>query len=326
MNSKEIIKRTLEFDHPKRVGHSFAPGDIISAGATVKTHATDWKDGGSGKWEHKDQWGNLWSRIDATSCGEVERGVLENIEDIESYEFPDYSNPKDFPSVSSDKWINGSLPGFAFNVARKMRKLDQYLMDIILERDKIRLLHDKIDAMLEHMIENYAAAGADGVMFAEDWGTEEQTLISPAMWHEEFFPRFKKLCSLAHSHSLKVFMHSCGKIEKIIPGLIEAGIDCLQFDQPTLHGIDKLASYQENAKITFWCPVDIQKTLQAKNEKSIRGEAREMIDKLWKGRGGFIGGFYGDNASIGLEPKWQEIASDEYLKQGIAGNYITCAV
>jgi len=107
-----------------------------------------------------------------------------------------------------------------------------------------------------------------------------------------------------------------------IPGLIEAGIDLLQFDQPTLHGIDTLASYQEKAKITFWCPVDIQITLQTRDEEKIRAEARELLDKLWKGRGGFIAGYYSDNASIGLDPKWQEYACDEFVKRGRRENYV----
>lgn len=181
-------------------------------------------------------------------------------------------------------------------------------------------IHDKIDVMLEQMIVSYGEAGADGIMFCEDWGTQLQTLISPEMWRDIFFPRTKKLCAMAHNYNMKVIMHSCGKIGAIIPGLIEAGIDALQFDQPTLHGIDALASYQENAKITFWCPVDIQKTLQTRDEEMIRTEAREMIDKLWKGRGGFIAGYYNDNASIGLDPKWQEIACDEFMDKGIRVN------
>jgi hypothetical protein len=111
-------------------------------------------------------------------------------------------------------------------------------------------------------------------------------------------------------------MHSCGEISAIVPGLIDAGIDVLQFDQPDLHGMDTLAAYQENAKITFWCPVDIQTTLQTQNEGLIREKAREMLDKLWNGRGGFIAGYYGDNASIGLDPKWQEFACDEFVKRG----------
>ena len=46
-----------------------------------------------------------------------------------------------------------------------------------------------------------------------------------------------------------------------------------------------------------------------------------MLDKLWKGKGGFIAGYYGDNTSIGLEPEIQEYACDEFLKCGVRSNY-----
>jgi hypothetical protein len=106
-----------------------------------------------------------------------------------------------------------------------------------------------------------------------------------------------------------------------VPGLIKAGIDLLQFDQPDLHGLDNLARHQEQGGITFWCPVDIQFVLQTKDQKIIRDKAKEMLDKLWKGKGGFIAGYYGDNASIGLEPEIQDYACDEFLKRGLKSNY-----
>lgn len=322
MNSKEIMQRTIDFSNPERVAKSFGESDLVGCGCTVKTHATDWKKVNDKCWEMQDEWGNTWARLESTSKGEVIKGVLEEVEDYETYEFPDYSsyedynNVMDFCSKHPDQWIIGGMPGFAFNIARKLFKLENYLVDILLEPEKIHRLHDRIDIMLEDMIRNYARAGVDSIMFPEDWGTQTQTLVNPKLWYEEFFPRFKRLCSLAHSKGIKVFMHSCGSIGAIVPGLIEAGIDLLQFDQPTLHGIDILASYQKEAKITFWCPVDIQKTLQTKDENSIRTEARELIDKLWKSRGGFIAKVYEDNASIGLEPIWQEIAADEFVKRG----------
>ena len=55
---------------------------------------------------------------------------------------------------------------------------------------------------------------------------------------------------------------------------------------------------------------------------SIPTEARELLDKLRQGRGGFIAGYYDDNASIGLEPKWQEAANDEFLEKGKKEFYI----
>jgi len=167
------------------------------------------------------------------------------------------------------------------------------------------------------LIRNYAEAGVDAVMFPEDWGTQKRLMIRPDLWMEEFFPRFERLCRLAHTLGIRVFMHSCGKIGSIIPPLIDAGIDLLQFDQPEIHGIDTLAGYRKFGKITFWCPVDIQKVLPLGNEGRIRLKAREMIEKLWKPRGGFIAGHYEDNDSIGLDPRWQEFACDEFVRCGV---------
>lgn len=322
MTSYEIVYRTLEFSDPERVARSFQPSDFVSARPTVRSYATAWQEIGGGRWEHIDEWGNTWGRVDPTSKGEVIRGIFDNFSNLSKYVFPDYSRAEDYESVREkrvafpDKWLIGSLPGFTFNIARKMRRLEQYLMDLLIERDTICQLHDQIDAVLLDMIRNYAEAGVDSVMFPEDWGTQIQMLISPDLWREEFFPRFQTLCDTAHACNIRVFMHSCGQISAIVPDLIEAGIDVLQFDQPDLHGIETLAAYQEDAKITFWCPVDIQTTLQSQNEDRIREKAREMLDKLWQGRGGFIAGFYGDNASIGLDPKWQEIACEEFAEQG----------
>jgi len=320
VTSREIVQRTLDCESPERVARSFGDSDFRGVGCNARTHATGWAEVGNQRWERTDEWGNLWGRVDPTSKGEVVRGVLDDLDAIDSYEFPDYSRPEDYAGARErreampDMWVTGGVPGFAFNIARKMRKLDQYLMDLVLERDRIRVLHDRIDAMVADMIRNYAAAGVDAIMFCEDWGTQDRTLISPDMWREEFFPRFEALCGLAHDLGIKVFMHSCGQITAIVPGLMEAGIDLLQFDQPDLHGIDTLAGHQERGKITFWCPVDIQRTLQTRDEALIRAKAREMIDKLWRGRGGFVAGYYGDNASIGLDPAVQAWACDEFTK------------
>ena len=327
MTSKEIVQRTLDFTNPERVAHSFPESDFLWVNDSAKTRATDWQKVSPTKWERIDEWGNIWQRLDDTTKGEVVKGVLNDVSEIENYELPDFSKFEDFQTVgrarqeNKDKWIIGGMPGFAFNIARKLFKIDNYLMALVLEREKIKMLHDRIDILLEDMIRNHAKAGADCVMYPEDWGTQSQIFINPELWYEEFFPRFQKLFGIAHQCGIKVFMHSCGKIGAIVPGLIKAGVDVLQFDQPDLHGIDNLAAHQNSDKITFWCPVDIQKTLQLRDEKIIRQKVREMLDKLWKGKGGFIAGFYSDNVAIGLEPKWQEIASDEFIKYGKRNNF-----
>ena len=327
MDSRERVIRTLEYTYPDPVARSFGDADIHGVSYDVETPATDWVEVGDGRWESIDEWGNTWARIDPTSKGEVAKGVLEDLTAIDSLPFPDFSKPASYAAVRKTRedapgtYLLGSMPGFAFNIARKLRRLDQYFVDLLAARDAIHTLHDRIDGLLDDMIRNYAHAGVDGVMFCEDWGTQNALLIDPALWREEFFPRFERLCGLARELGITVWMHSCGYIHDIVPGLMDARISVLQFDQPELHGIDTLATHQERGKITFWCPVDIQKTLPRRDEALIRARARELLDKLWKGRGGFIAGYYGDNASLGLEAEWQEIACETFDQYGVAATY-----
>jgi uroporphyrinogen decarboxylase len=322
VESKEIVQKTLNFDKPNRVARSFGESDMVVCSYQVETQATSWIRISDRRWERIDEWGNIWGRLDDTSKGEVIRGALEGDVTIETLNFPDFNNPSAYHQAAGiavkypDKWIIGSMPGFTFNIARKLYKLENYLCELMLEPDAIHLLHNRIDEMLLQMIANYARAGVDCIMFPEDWGTQTQTMISPQLWCKEFRPRFVKLCAAAHDAGLRVFMHSCGAIGAIIPDLIRSGIDVLQFDQPTLHGIDQLAAWQADQPITYWCPVDIQRTLQTHNERLIEAEAQEILQKLWQGRGGFIAGFYPDEASIGLEPYWQQIACNTFLKYG----------
>ena len=323
MNSREIVRRTLEYDYPERVARSCGESDLISSRYLPSARTVDWHEVGGGRWERIDEWGNKWARLNPTSRGEIIKGVLSEIKDVDNYEFPDYSRIEVFEpakkarSKHTDKWLIGELPGFTFGVAWRLLKLDCYLMDLLLSPEVIHRLHDRIDDLLIRMIQNYASVGVDSVMFYEDWGTQDKLMINPKLWRSEFFPRFQKLCNVAHECRLKVFMHSCGQVGIIVPDLIQAGIDLLQFDQPELHGIDTLAAYQQRFQITYWCPVDIQTILQTRNENLIRAKAREMLDKLWKGRGGFIAGWYDDEVSIGLSPEWQTYASEEFIQHGL---------
>ncbi|MFW6007152.1 MAG: hypothetical protein ACOCQ5_04110, partial [Halanaerobiales bacterium] len=90
MNSKKIICKTLEFNNPDRVGRSFKNSDFVSVSHEVDTPATDWNKVEENRWERIDAWGNIWSRVDPTSKGEVIEGALEDIEKAAEYQFPDF--------------------------------------------------------------------------------------------------------------------------------------------------------------------------------------------------------------------------------------------
>ena len=324
MDSREIVCRTVEFREPERVAASFpAPhwSDLRSVQYEHTGPHGDWHEVCAARQERIDEWGNTWARVDGSSKGEVARGAMEHWGDAEALELPDLADPANYEEVrrscedpSDDRYRLGGMPGFPFNIARKMRRLDQFLMDLLLSPDLVARLLLRIEDLLAGVMERYAEVGVDAVMFPEDWGTQRGLMIRPETWRAVFKPGYERLCGLAHDQAIKVFMHSCGKITDIIPDLIEAGVDVLQFDQPRLHGLDVLASF--HGQITFWCPVDIQKTLQTRDEAAIAAEARELIEKLGGTDGGFIAGYYRDNVSIGLDPYWQEVACQAFAQYG----------
>ena len=295
--------------------------DFSHAHYRLQGYSAQWQDVGGGRQEYVDEWGNTWARIDDYSKGEVSRGAVQNLDDAYTLSLPDLANPENFTHArevfgdpQNDRFRIGGLPGFPFNIARKIRRLDQFLMDLLLEQERVSVLLKRIEDLLADTIVQYARAGADAVMFPEDWGTQKGLMINPITWREVFKPGFQRLCSVAHEHGIKVFMHSCGKTTVIIPDLIEAGIDVLQFDQPQLHGLDNLAQF--HGEMTFWCPVDIQKTLQTQDAALIEADAKEMIEKLGGPEGGFIAGYYGGNEAIGLDPKVQDIACQAFSRYG----------
>jgi len=326
MTSKEIVVRTLEFTRPERLARTLPEPwgrDIAGCRPKADDLETGWEKIDETRWERRDVWGNTWARVDDTSKGEIAAGALENIHAVDELPMPPLADPARYEAAAQTvadnadgKFVQGSIPGFTFNVARKIRRLDQYMMDLHLHRDRIETLHDRIDEVLLAMIEQYARIGCDGIGFAEDWGTQLGLMIRPEMWREIFKPRFERLAGAAKHHGLKILMHSCGKVTDIIPDLVEVGIDALLFDQQKVHGLDNLARYA--GQVTYCCPVDIQDVLQTGDEATIRAWARDLIEKLWcGGQGGFIADYYGDNVSIGADPQWQAWAADEFVQAGV---------
>ncbi|HUS57837.1 MAG TPA: uroporphyrinogen decarboxylase family protein, partial [Planctomycetota bacterium] len=328
MTSREIVIRTLEFSQPERLAMSLPapyPNDICwgwTGGDPKCPPGSGWQQQADGNWLMKDEWGNTWGRLESISKGEVVKGALETWEMMDSHTWPDYSLPERYEPArkvfaeNGDKFRILGIPGFPFAVARYMRRMEQFLADLLLDEGNVAKLLRKVESIIADSIVQAAAAGADAVMFAEDWGTQNRLLVHPRMWREIFKPGFQRLCKCAHENNLYVFMHSCGYIYDVIPDLIESGINVLQLDQPRLMGLERLAD-EFGGRVTFWSPVDIQATLQTRDAAIIEEDARLMVEKLGMGgRGGFIAGYYPSNEAIGLGAEWQDAACKAFVKCG----------
>lgn len=325
MNSRDLMRAVLTFNNPPRVGmtlqpESTYPHDFCWRARAAHLNNVPLEPQGNEIKRWRDEWGCIWATLTTFDKGEVVEGAITDWSQLDAYQPPNLGNIADYKIVadgfaSSDRFRVCGIPGFTFNISRYIRKLEHYLCDLIIERENIDRLHAMVRAQLLNAIDCAAAAGADAIMFPEDWGTQDRLMVSPTMWREIFKPEFQALCGRAHKHGMFVIMHSCGMITEIIDDLIECGVNCLQFDQPRLHGIETLSN-RFGGRVTFWCPVDIQKTLQTRDPKLIEEEAHLLIEKLGCFGGGFIAGYYNSNEALGLPLDVQDIACKAFVKYG----------
>ena len=327
MTSREIVKMSLEFAGPPRIPYGMGGGfpcDMHSVGRSgaPNSRSKPWKRC-DGHWEMTDEWGNVWRRLESITKGEVYKGVIEDgWELLDAYEFPKtdgadlYDGARQRCKELHEKgyFVLGSV-GWPFNIARYMRRMENFLADVAGDKERVKDLLQRIADILEVEIYRMADAGVDGIMSGEDWGTQDRLLVHPNSFREIFKPRFQQLCGAAHSRGLSVWFHSCGHVTEALEDWAEAGIDVCQFDQPELHGIDHL-SKNFGGRMHFWSPVDIQKTLQTGDPSAVEAAAREYIEKLGCFGGGFVAGYYGSNAAIGVDPELQAVACRSFMKYG----------
>jgi len=104
------------------------------------------------------------------------------------------------------------------------------LLGMATDPDWVKDMTNTFSDLTVHMLETlFAEEGKpDGIWFYEDMGFKERPFMSPAMYREMVQPAHRKTFAYAHRLGLPVVVHSCGFVEPLLPGLIEAGMDALQ--------------------------------------------------------------------------------------------------
>jgi hypothetical protein len=109
-------------------------------------------------------------------------------------------------------------------------------------------------------------------------------------------------------------MHSCGYDWEILDDLAEVGVNALQFDQPSLYGLERLAGKLQSLKVCLWSPVDIQRIMPTGDRARITSTAKKMVELFGARHGGFIAKNYGDLPGIGVKEEWDMWAYETFVQ------------
>lgn len=212
----------------------------------------------------------------------------EGLEDIEKYPWPnaDYC---DFRSLYEeidrfqDKAVFTGMWSPFFHLVSDFFGMENYFVNMY-ENPIL------VEAVTERITDFYVAANdkffsglgdkADTMFFGNDFGSQLDLLISPENFRKFVLPSFKRLIAVGKKYNKKIMLHSCGSISRIIPDLIDAGVDILHPIQAQAAGMNAVSLAKYRNHLAFVGGIDAQTFFVNATPQQIKDEVYRVREIL----------------------------------------------
>ncbi len=222
---------------------------------------------------------------------------------IEAHPWPDMGDPERIAGLR-ELALGYRAAGYAvtlkdpfagiFEMGQRIVGMQELLMMMALDPALAGVLFDRLLALkLAFWEMALPALGdlVDVVTYADDYGTQQSQLISPAMFREQLKPRLKTLFARIKQLAphTKQFFHSCGNVRPLIPDYIAIGTDILNPVHVRAAGMEPAALKRDFGRdLVFWGGgVDTQDVLPHGTPQAVKDDVRRNIDALAPG-GGYV--------------------------------------
>ena len=306
MLPRDIVRQAIRFEHPPRLPVMMDSLGISDTAWLSVAPGVDFAPSVQGQ----DIWGCVWAQTDVSNMGQVVQHPLEDITKLDKHPLPDYTDDTRYLGCEKElqeaeqqgKYVLGGIFMVLFERMHALHGFENTLADLYLDRPAMEDLADRIvDVHVEYVqeVSRRFPGRVHGWNVTDDWGTQQAAFISYDFWMDFFCPRYKRIFDAMHQAKSHVWVHSCGKINEIIEGYIEAGVDVLNLQQPRALGIEQIGR-RYKGRIAFESLADIQATLPTGDRQRIERDAQQLMT-CWAGPdGGFIFSDYGDDQALGI--------------------------
>jgi len=320
-----LVHETLDFDSPPRIPRQTwilpwaedrfpeavsgirrrFPDDIVTAPA-IYTKPLKTEGDRYGQGIYVDEWGCVFSNPQPGIIGIVRKPLIGDWEDLKSFQPPDAILSLDRTAVDdfcegTDRFVLGGTTQRPFERFQFIRTMEQAMLDLVDQPPELFELLDRIHQHYCKEVEVWAATKVDGISLMDDWGTQTGLIASPEIFKKIFLPMYNDYVEIARRYGKRIFMHSDGRINDIIPDLIEAGIEALN-SQIFCMGLEVLGE-RFKGKITFWGEIDRQNLLPYGSRADVERAVRSIYRELYA-EGGVIA-----QCEFGLEAKPENVAA-----------------
>jgi len=223
-------------------------------------------------------------------------------EDVKNHTWPkaewfDFSQVKEMCSDFREYAI--STPGLhiegyhgVFHLLTYLFGMERAMLDMVVNPEPLKAAIHEIMEFFKGYYERLFESGEgliDFLFYKDDFGGQNNLLISPDMFRTFFCPNIKELSDLAAQYGAKLILHSCGSIMKLIPDFIEAGAAVLDPIQVTAKDMDiRELKTRFGEELVFHGGIDVQHLMPFGTVEEIQSKTKETIEILGKGGGYFF--------------------------------------
>ncbi len=254
--------------------------------------------------EEVDEWGIIWSmKGNDRNMGHPGRPSLPDLKKLDdhleqySLEASDRSRYK--AALNLKKMLSDELYNMVIfesfgpsHVVSALRGFSNYLMDHVRNPQELKKL---LNYVTDYHVEEIKMAfkyglEPDGFWLSDDLGEQNGPFFNPRIFKKFYEPIYKRIVDAAHELGAELHLHCCGKVDRLIPVLIDCGLDSIEFDSPRMSGYNELKQYR--GKIMFWGCVNIQSIYTHGTPEEVEREVWHMVRNLGTKDGGFGAYFY----------------------------------
>ena len=260
-----------------------------------------------------DEWGicrrgggsHHFSHIESPLAG------VDDFEKIKTYPWPDLDQRYRFQGLAesvaalhAEGVAVAAYAGAVFECAWQVRGMEALLEDMLLRPEVAHFLLERIGHFQKTAAVVLARTGIDLLILGDDVGMQTGMLMSLGMWREFLKPRLRETMGAAKAArpEVKIFYHSDGNIEPVIPELVEVGVEVLNPVQPECMDPAEIKR-KYGSELAFFGTVSVQRTMPFGSPRDVREEVRTRIRTV-----GYDGGLILSPAHV-LEPEvpWENI-------------------
>jgi uroporphyrinogen decarboxylase len=158
-----------------------------------------------------------------------------------------------------------------------LRGMERFMMDLVGEPALAEAVLRKVEAHTTRLALATAEAGVDVLCFYDDAGMQRGMQVAPALWRRFIRPAWQRVLDAVRSRfpQARFFLHCCGKIDAIVPEIVELGFHVLHPVQPEC--MDFEAVYRAyGGRIVLAATISAQRLFPFGSPDDVHAEVRRL--------------------------------------------------